>query len=140
MHLLGLFGEDSPNLWGFIAGVIWMDFSSSMRSYCWGYLEGVSLICKELLCNSSLLCLWELCSMLISGIHYTYSTLSSYFKDWVHNIWYQRRVSLVLFLQISHLTIFTMTFYCGFEIVWDLWDIIEDKSNYIWYKFENLFF
>ena len=140
MHLFGLFGGYSPNLWGVIVGVIWREFASSMRSYCWGYLEGVPLICKELLCNSSLLCIWALCYMLIFGIHYMYSTLSSYFKDWVHNIWYQSRVSLVLLLQISHLTIFTTTFYCGFEIAWDLWDRIEDKPNYLSSKFENLFF
>jgi hypothetical protein len=54
-----------------------------------GYLEEVLIFFQELLCNSSLLSILELCSPLIFGVHGVYSSFLLYFKVFVRNIIHQ---------------------------------------------------
>jgi hypothetical protein len=70
-----------------------------------GYVEGVPLLFKELLCNLSIL---ELCSMLTLCTWCVLIFCYDIFKHLDHFIWYQSIDPSVLLHQGSHLWIFAI--------------------------------
>jgi len=104
----------------------------------WGYLEEVFLIYKDLVCNSCLLSLWELCYALTFGIHNEYLSLLCYFEYLMHSICYQRRWSLDLHIQTSHYRNFSITIFWNIKFAWKLQGG-RGMSKIFWSNFQNPF-